>query len=392
MQIKHYIYSSIILLAFVLSSCNSNSKDDKSDDARAINSEGKTVSSFDISIKYAQGFSVEKFDNYHRVIVHNPWQKGNDIGVYILAQKNEVGSIELQENEVLIELPLEHIAIMSASNVGYFSLLEKIHQINAVADKSRLYNKNLRYGIELGNVKVLGNSEIINVEELLLANSDIFLQTAYEASSGKDQALIDGGILVVYNIDWMEKTPLARAEWIKFVGLLCNENQKADSIFKLIENNYIQLKYLADTLDYKPDVLIGGLYKDVWYMPGGKSFKAYLLADAGTNYHWITDSTEGSLALSFETVMEQQLNAAVWIEVPFESKEELLISDERYAYFDAFKIGSIYHHSKRSNDSGGNDYWEMGLCRPDEILADLIRIFHPEVMEDGELKYYDRVK
>ena len=126
-------------------------------------------------------------------------------------------------------------------------------------------------------------------------------------------------------------------------------------------------------------------------MPGGKSFKAHFLADAATNYHWASDSTEGSLALSLETVIAEQLNAPVWIDVPAKSKADLLKMNPVYAEFDAFKIGTMYHNMKRSNAQGGNDYWETGLCRPDEVLADLVRIFHFEELPDGELKYYERL-
>ena len=314
------------------------------------------------------------------------------MGVYVLVHQGESDVVELQEGETLIELPIDRVAIMSSSNIGYIDLLGKLGLIKALADKNRLYNKELKQGVELGSVEVLGNSAAINLEDLLVCNCDIFIQTAYDAHSSEDDAIKKAGVNIVYNTDWMEKTPLARAEWIKFMGLLLDENQLADSIFQQIEQNYIQLKQSADTLSYKPDVLVGALYKDIWYMPGGASFKARLLADAGTNYHWANDSTEGSLALTFETVLAEQINAPEWIEAPFKTKKELLSSDERYAYFDAFKIGAVYDNLKRSNTGGGNDYWEMGLCRPDEILKDLIRIFHPEIMDDGELKYYERVK
>jgi iron complex transport system substrate-binding protein len=310
----------------------------------------------------------------------------------VLVDKGRAESVELQEGETLIELPLERVAIMSSSNVGYFSLLNQLDLIKAVADGDRLYNKKLRQGIDLGSVRVLGNSASVNTEQLLVCDCDIFVQTAFQSVKSTDRALKDAGIAVLYNTDWMEKTPLGRAEWIKFFGLLTGKNEQADSIFRVIEQNYIALKQLADTLDYKPDVLVGALYKDVWYMPGGASYKAHLLADAGTAYHWANDSTEGSLALSFETVVANQLNAPVWIDVPFRTKKELLASDERYAAFDAFKIGTMYHNLNRANESGGNDYWETGLCRPDEVLADLVRIFHFEELPDGELKYYGRVQ
>ena len=394
MNLKQTVLFGIFLMAIAMASCEME---------RSANTETeKVVSEIDslidapldtkVNIEYAQGFSVENHKNYQRLVVHNPWDKESDLAVYILVSKEYAQDVKLKENEVLIQVPVDRVAIMSASNIGYFELLEELDLIKALADAKRLYNPDLRLGVELGSVKVLGNSAAINTEELLLSNCDIFIQTAYESGSNKDQALIDGGVKVIYNIDWMEETPLARAEWIKFVGLLVGENKRANSVFSTIEENYTKLKKMADTISYKPDVLVGGLYKDVWYMPGGESFKAHLLKDAGTNYRWAADSTKGSLALSFETVLEQQMNAAVWVEVPFKRKKDLLVSDERYQYFDAFKIGALYHNMKRSNESGGNDYWEKGLCRPDELLEDLIRIFHAEEMDDGELKYYERVK
>jgi iron complex transport system substrate-binding protein len=346
----------------------------------------------DVQLRYARGFQVVQGEDYLRIIVPDPWDRSQNLGVYVLVDKGDAGSVELHEGETLIEQPVDRVAIMSSSNVGYFSLLNQLDLIKAVADGDRLYNKKLRQGIELGSVQVLGNSTSINTEKLLVCNCDIFVQTAFQSVKSTDRALKDAGISVVYNTDWMEHTPLARAEWIKFFGLLTGKYYEADSIFRVIEQNYIALKQLADTLDYKPDVLVGALYKDVWYMPGGNSYKAHLLADAGTAYHWANDSTEGSLALSFETVVANQLNAPVWIDCPFKSKKELLISDDRYAGFDAFKIGSMYHNLKRSNESGGNDYWETGLCRPDEILGDLVRIFHFEELPEGELKYYGRVQ
>ncbi len=384
----------IIIFAFLLQlvSCVTAPNDKPETKIESVENSGNHNADFKINIKYAQGFSVENFDSHRRLVVANPWNKRRSIGVYILVQEGNAEGIELQEGEMLIELPLSRVAIMSSSNVGYFDLLENLDLIKAVADGKRLYNKELIESIELGSVQVLGNSAAINLENLIICDCDIFIQTAYESGENKDIAMIDAGVNVVYNTDWMEKTPLARAEWIKFIGLLTNENERADRIFRMIENNYIQLKQMADTLTYKPDVLVGSLYKDVWYMPGGNSYKAHLLADAGTNYHWAADSTKGSVSLSFETVVAEQLNAPIWIEAPFKTKTELLSSDERYAYFDAFKIGAIYHHLKRSNAGGGNDYWEMGLCRPDEILADFIHIFHPEEMMSGELKYYERVR
>ncbi|MCK5856660.1 MAG: ABC transporter substrate-binding protein [Bacteroidales bacterium] len=385
-----FLFISLSLL-LLLSSCNSDMKSKKEVTTHNAESVSK-ANVFEVSIDYAEGFLVENHDNYKRLTVFNPWDSSAKLGVYILVNTEHANDVKLKVDEMLIRLPLNRVAIMSSSNIGYFDLLQKMNLIKAVGDENRLYNKYLRERIAESKVKVLGNSVAINKEELIVCNCDAFIQTAYDATSSQDMLLIKAGVPLVYNIDWMEKTPLARAEWIKFIGLLSNENEMADSIFNSIVNNYSNLKDLADSMEYKPDVLIGALYKDVWYMPGGQSFKARMVADAGTNYHWADDFANGSLALSFETVLEQQIDAPIWIEVPFKTKEDLLSSDLRYAYLDAFKIGTMYHHMKRTNITGGNDYWEMGLCRPDELLSDLIRIVHPENMPDGELKYYERVK
>ena len=389
LMVKYILYLS--LLAFVLFAAYSCNFESKQADVQKNELKDSAKASFNTTIKYAKGFSVENHTTYQRLIVHNPWNRSQELGVYILVDQEHAKEVDLQVGERIITVPISRFAIMSSSNIGYFELLQKLNLIKAVADGNRLYNKILRNGIQQGSVQVLGNSAQINTEELIMCNCGAFIQTAYGAHSSVDQSLIDAGVPLIYNVDWMEKSPLARAEWIKFMGALTGENEKADSIFNTIERNYDALKNLVDTLSYKPDVLIGALYKDVWYMPGGASFKAQFLADAGANYHWANDSTKGSLALSFETVLEQQIDAPIWIEVPFKSKQQLLSSDERYAFLDAFKIGAMYHNLKRSNDTGGNDYWEMGLCRPDEILLDLIRIFHPEYAPDGVLKYYERV-
>ncbi len=382
----------ILTLPALLVSCGQEVKQEEQREEKPIIKQQAENTDFKVNIRYAEGFRVEYFKDHVLLRVLNPWDRENDLGDYILVSKGDAEGVELEEGQQLIEVPVSRVAIMSLSNIGYFEELGDMDKIIAVSDYNRMYNKELRKKIELGSVKVLGNTSGISLEELLLTDCDIFIQTAYKAYSAEDEKIINAGVNLVYNIDWMEKTPLARAEWVKFIGLLCGQNKKADSVFREIEKNYIALKDLAAKVDYKPDVLVGGLYKDIWYMPGGQSFKARLLADAGTSYHWAADSSEGSLALNLETVVAEQLNAPVWIDVPFKTKKELLASNAHYAEFDAFKVGSMYHNLKRSNATGGNDYWETGMCRPDELLADLIRIFHFEELPDGELKYYQRVE
>jgi len=187
----------------------------------------------------------------------------------------------------------------------------------------------------------------------------------------------------------MEQTPLGRAEWIKVVGALLNQEAAADSIFLQIESNYLRTKEKIIDIQDKPNVIIGSNYKGIWYMPGGKSFKALLLADAGASYFWDHDSSTGSLALSFEKVVEMQSEADIWIEAPFRTFEEISAVDQRYGVFKAYKDSMVFNNFGCSNGLA-NDYWEKGLCRPDLILMDLVEILHPDLL-DHKLLFYKKI-
>jgi iron complex transport system substrate-binding protein len=139
------------------------------------------------------------------------------------------------------------------------------------------------------------------------------------------------------NMDWMEATPLGRAEWIKVVGLFMDKEMLADSIFNKIKNNYLSIKQKTFDLESKPKVIIGSNYKGIWYMPGGRSFKAQLLYDAGAKYYWSKDSSAGSLALCFENVVQVQSDVDIWLEVPFKTYDEITAVDIRYGVFKAYK-------------------------------------------------------
>jgi len=114
-----------------------------------------------------------------------------------------------------------------------------------------------------------------------------------------------------------------------------------------------------------------------------------MLADAGASYYWSKDSSTGSLALSFEKVVELQRNADIWLEIPFKSYEEVLAVDHRYGLFKAYRDSMVFNNFGRSNGMA-NDYWERGLCRPDLILKDLVSILHPELFEH-KLLFYNKL-
>ena len=135
--------------------------------------------------------------------------------------------------------------------------------------------------------------------------------------------------------------------------------------------------------------------RDAWFVPNGNSYVCRFLKDAGASYYWEKTKATGSLPLNFETVYPVALDADFWLNVSIsnvKSRQELQAKDSRYADFKAFKTGKVYGYHLRANDQGANDYWESGAVNPQDVLADLIKILHPELLPDHELIYYKQLK
>ena len=180
---------------------------------------------------------------------------------------------------------------------------------------------------------------------------------------------------------------LGRAEWIKFFGELFDLREKADSIFNEIKTEYLRCAELAGGATNKPKVLSGAPYKGTWYIPGGQTFMAEFYNNSGMDYFYKDNKDNFSLALSLETVMGNFLSSDIWVGVDVKTYEALASQDERLMLFKPAKTQKVYHYLNRTTTTGGNDFWESAMLRPDILLKDFIRIAHPELLPDWELYY-----
>jgi len=244
-------------------------------------------------------------------------------------------------------------------------------------------SKNTRIRIDNKQIRDLGKNESINTEVLLELNPEVVIGFGVNGTNKAFNTIQKANIPVIYNGDWTEPSPLAKAEWIKFFGELFNKQKKADSFFKVIETNYLDAKTLASKAKSKPRILSGAMHKDIWYLPNGRSPEAQLLKDANSNYLWHETSGSGSLALSFETVLDKAKGADLWFSPSYyTSLEALEKANSHYTKFEAFKNKKVYSFSKTTGDTGGVLYYELGIARPDIVLKDIIKICHPELLED----------
>ena len=294
-----------------------------------------------------------------------------------------------------IGLPARRIACLAAVHVGFLAALGETGRIVAVDAKRHVYDASVRAAVESGTVVEVGSGSTVDAERLLAARPDLVLTNAVEASENASlERLRRAGIPVIVTAEWMERHPLARAEWVRLFGVLTGAEARADSVFAAVEAAYAETARAADrdaARTGKPSVLLGGPFRDQWFVSGGRSYMARLIADAGGVYPWREDTTAGGVPLSFEAVLARARNADVWL-LPgdWRSLADGVRQDGRFTGFSAFRRGAVYNNDARLRADGANDYWESGVARPDRVLADFAYIFHGGEGAGEEALFYHR--
>ncbi len=347
-----------------------------------------------LSISYAKGFSVINFQDYSVLEISNPWPKAEKTYRYALIPKEKAAIFTLNADEFdgMLLTPIETIVVTSTTHIPALELLGVEETLVGFPGTDYISSEKTRILIDNKSVRELGKNEGINTEVLLEVNPNVVVGFGIDGNNKTFETIKKSGIPVIYNGDWVESSPLAKAEWIKFFGALYNKEKEADSIFNHIESDYLEAKKLAVTVKKKPTVLSGAMEKDVWYLPNGSSPEAQLLHDANVNYLWSDTKTSGSLALSFEAVFEKAKDADIWISPSYYSSLEALSkANEHYTRFDAFKNKNVYSFVNTKGTAGGVIYYELGTARPDLVLKDLVKICHPELLNDYEPYFFKRL-
>ncbi|MFL5753870.1 MAG: ABC transporter substrate-binding protein [Bacteroidia bacterium] len=358
--------------------------------------EGSSPSLIDSSktyISYSKRFEVNFYSNYKTLHVFSDRNNHDTTFSYVL-YKRGTEKPKVKFKAQYIAVPVNRVACMSSLYVGCLDKFGLLDKIVAVDNADYLNNAYVLNKIAKGEIKELSKEANINVEQTLLVNPELIISFGMgNPEKDMNKKIVDAGIPVAISIDHLETSPLARAEWMKFVALFFNAEQKADSVFNDIKKKYAELERLTAGVKYRPTVLTELKYGDTWFVPGGKSFMAALLSDAGADYTWKDDGQAGSLQLSFEEVYKKASGSEYWLNLLFcNSKKDVVAQDKRYADFAAYKNNKLYNNNAVANAKGFNAYWETGLISPNEVLADLISIFHPELLPGHKLKYYKRLE
>ncbi len=348
----------------------------------------KKIAKSKLQTRHAKGFEINYFDNYKEAVVFSPWNKGEIMARYFLVEKE---SVSVPKNGTKIKIPIQSLGITSATHLEFLYLLDVENSISGISSPELIYNKDIRRRYKEKKIVNMGEAFSLNFEQVLLLKPNAVMTSGFNYSNESENRVAQAGIPIIYNNEWTENTVLGRAEWIRFVAAFYDKESLADSIFQNIETNYNEKRAFALNSKKKPSVLSGSNFKGTWYMPNASSYIGELYKDAGAFYQSGSESKEISLPFSFEMVLKDFQHADFWIGCNAESLKELIDSDERYILFDAVKSGQVYNNNKRTTSTGGNDFWESGVARPDLLLSDLVKILHPDLLPDYELFYMKKL-
>lgn len=380
----------LLSLLFVFVSCGGNSSKKTSDMESDSTIESDiilpdSVINKKIAPEYAEGFKiVDNKDGIRYIEIRDPQSSWSGAYKFALAN-NDADVSHVDQTYTVVRVPIDKVLCMTTLQLSNFIKLGDIDKVTGITSSRYLFNAEINKRIEEGKIMRIGIEGNFDNETIIAANPDVILISPFKR--GGYEALKDVGIPLVPHLGYKEMTPLGQAEWIKFIGMLTGNESRAIASFDKIAKRYNELKQLAAGQEKRPEVLSGEMRGGNWYAVGGKSFLATLFKDAGADYFLKNDDNSGGMNLDYETVYSQAVHADYWrIVNSYDgeySYDVLKQSDERYADFDAFKKKGVIYCNMRETP-----FYETMPVEPDEVLADLISIFHPSLISNHKAKYY----
>ena len=373
LKLLRYISFTFILLITI--QCKKN------ESKNLISSENKN------SITDASGLAIYEYTDYTIVKVTTPWPKAQKSFIYVLAKENAQIPDSLQQYQK-IQVPLKNIIVTSTTNIPFLEILGAENKLIGFPHTDYISSPKTRQLIAEGKVKNIGENEKINIEQVIDLSPSALVTFGVDGNNPTLNQIEKSGIPVLIQADWMEQTPLGKAEWIKFFGVLLGKEKEAKIYFEQIKKNYQEAIQLVQNTKTKPTVMYGTMYQDQWYMAKGDSWIGQFIKDAQGDYLWNNLKGSGSEPLTFEQVFEKGQSASIWIATgSITNWKAFGESNTHYSQFKAYKEKKVFTFEAQKGPTGGVIFFELSPSQPDKILKDYIKIFHPELLPNYQLTF-----
>lgn len=345
--------------------------------------------------RYASGFEITGAPGSRStlVTVHNPWY-GNEVTDQrlFIARDGEQAPAGF-EGEVLRD-EARRVVCMSGSYIAMLDAVGAAERVVGVSGAQYLINETLRRRIARGEAADVGFDSNVDFERLVALRPDLVMLFgiggANTALTGKLREL---GIPYLYMGEHCEESPLGKSEWLVVAAEIAGRRDEGVRLFDAIPERYEHLRTLVQKTADRPRVMLNTPYRDSWFMPARNSYMVRLITDAGAQYVFAENTAAQTLPIDIEQAYYLTRQSDFWLNVSgCNSLDDLRRQNPRLADTPPVRKGRVYDNNRRRNAAGGSDFWESGVLYPDRVLADLVRIFHPELLAPGELIYYRRLE
>lgn len=378
MKIKNL--SILFLLALALAACQS--KQSKLEDFN------KTL----YAPEYASGFDIKGAEGKESTLitVNNPWQGADSVQTQLFIARNGESAPEGFTGQVL-EGEAKRIVAMSSTHIAMLDAVDAAGNVVGVSGIDYISNEDVQSRRDsVGDVGYEGN---INYELLLSLDPDIVLLYGVNGASAMEGKLKELGIPFMYVGDYLEESPLGKAEWLVALSEVTGQRDKGEEVFKGIPVRYNALKKkVADNALDAPSVMLNTPYNDAWFMPSTKSYAVQLIQDAGGDFIYKKNTGNASLPVDMEEAYLLASQADMWLNLGMANTlDDVKAMVPKFTDIRCFRNGDVYNNNLRTNAAGGNDYYESAVVNPDIVLRDLVKIFHPELVQE-DFVYYKKLK
>ena len=349
--------------------------------------------------EFASGFDIRGTDGGRSTLltIRNPWQGAQQVEQHLLLLRDDEEA-PAGFGGTAVRLPIRRTVCMSSSHVALFDALGEIRRVAGVSGIDFISNPYIQNHRLCGEVRDVGYDTQLDFELLAALRPDLVLLYGVTGENtivtGKLREL---GIPYVYMGEYLEESPLGKAEWIMAVAEMCDCRERGDSVFRQTAARYDRLArriehHLSQNNAVRPRVMLNTPYRDTWFLPPARNYMVRLIRDAGGEAFTGTDSGNASQPVELEQAYLLAAAADAWLHTgACRTLDELKLQNPKFADLPVVRRRMVYNNDRRRTPAGGSDFWESGTVRPDLVLRDLATILHPELGADS-LVYYQRLE
>lgn len=340
-----------------------------------------------IEMRHAKFLSMTDHDGYTTAAIRNPWDTTRILQTYILVPDSADMPADMPDG-VVLRVPLSRSIVYTGVHAQLIDRLGAADAIKGVCDAPYITTPSIVSALADGTVADCGSPMSPNIERIIMLRPDAILLSAYENSNDHNKVAA-AGVPIIDCAEYMEVSPLARAEWMKFFGRLYGKGAEADSLFASTERQYLAVKNSIAGHTQRPLVLFDMIYNGAWSVPAARSSMGIMIDDAGGKNPFAEYEQTGSARLAPEEVLYRAGDTDIWLIRTFGkenvTRASLAADNPMYKRVGAYAKDNVY-----VCDTKATNYFGDAAFSPQLILAEMAALFAGDAADS--LKYYKKLK